>query len=638
MRARLSVTIAACGLLAAAVPALAASGAGSGGSSAAAGTPNASGTVASAPVLPPPTYQTVSQNVMIPMDDGVQLGATITFPSLNGSTPAPGRFPVVFSMTPYGRDGVCGCTAQTTYPSRGIVQAVVDVRGTGGSGGNLDGNYFSPREARDGYDLTEWFGTQPWSTGKVGMDGGSYLGITQYLTAEQQPPHLTAIVPDVALSDLYRDAYTYDGVPDIFFDAQYIAVQGGPGLVSGDLGEPGDSGSDPDITPANMLQQLLNTADAKADQAQSRPIALDFLERPNDDQWYHERSPWYHVDKIQVPVLIFDGWRDGAFVRGDLEMYQALAKRRGVETRIDLNACTHKGCGAPFDPTHSANGADDIAAIEFDFLSHYLVGTPEHATSPVTYDVQPGGPFVTSPTWPPVSSKFTRYYLHAAGTSGQPLTGALSVGTLSTAPPGPVGSGSYVTDPASGLSMALNSYGTIAASPFVPTDQRLEEEQGLTWRTAPQNSALTVAGPIDLHLAASSTATDTDWVARLSDVAPDGSETVITEGALRASHRALDPQRTTVGSPYHDDANPTPIVPGQTYAYDIAIIPTAYQLPPGHSLQLRLTTYDMPTRFPGWYRVDTSNPLTIGVSVLAPATNTVEQNNRNTSWLLLPIG
>src|SRR5437763_1035746 len=138
-------------------------------------------------------------------DDGVRLGATITFPSPDGTTPAGGRFPVVLSMTPYGRDGVCGCSDQTEFPSRGIISAVVDVRGTGGSEGNLDGNYFSPREQRDGYDLVQYLGTRRWSNGKVGMSGGSYVGITQVKTAETDPSHLAAIAPDESLADIYND-------------------------------------------------------------------------------------------------------------------------------------------------------------------------------------------------------------------------------------------------------------------------------------------------------------------------------------------------------------------------------------------------------------------------------------------------
>jgi len=588
------------------------------------------------PTLPPATYKTVSSYQLIRMDDGVQLGATITFPSRDGSTAARGRYPVVFSMTPYGRDGVCGCSDQTEFPSRGIVSAVVDVRGTGGSGGNLDGNYFSPREQRDGYELVEWFAHQRWSAGRVAMQGGSYLGITQYLTAEMRPPGLVAIAPEVALSDIYRDAYTYDGIPDFFFDTQYNAVQGGPGLASGNFGEPGDSNSGFDTNPVDALKALLTTTSAKEAQAGSRPVALDYLARPNDDAWYHARSPFYRVNRINVPVFIVDGWRDGAFVRGDLEMYQHLSQRRGVETRIDINACTHKGCGAPFDPTHSTSGYDNFTAIEFDFLSHYLRGTPEHRGPDVAFQVQPAGPYQYAAQWPPAGTRFTRYFLTSGGGAGQPLVGNLSAGGLTATPPTKPATASYFTDPLAGASMALDSYGTIAISPYVPLDQRAEDEQGLTWRTGAVRRAMRLAGPIQLHLVASSSASDTDFVARLSDVAPDGSETVITEGALRASHRALDPSRSTTGSPYHRDDHPTALTPGKTYAFDIAIIPTAFQVAPGHALQLRLTTDDVPTRLPAVVYVNADNPAASEISPMPAAVNTVVEA-RAGSWLLLPL-
>jgi putative CocE/NonD family hydrolase len=571
------------------------------------------------------------------MDDKVQLGATITFPSKDGSTRASGRFPVVFSMTPYGRDGLCGCGSQIVYPSHGIVSAVVDVRGTGGSGGNLNGNYFSPREQRDGYELVEWFARQTWSTGRIGMNGGSYLGITQYLAAELQPPHLVAIAPNVAASDLYRDAYTFDGVPDLSFDAQYLAVQGGPGVASGNIGISPSSGAGSDTSPDGAAQGVLTTVPAKADQAQSRSVAFDYLQRPNDDPWYHARSPYYRVDKIKVPVFIIDGWRNGAFIRGALEMYQHLAKRPDVETRIDISACTHKGCGAPFDPMHDANGHDDSAAVEFDFMSHYLLGTTEHPGAPVSFDLQPAGPYLQADQWPPAGTRFTKMYLQGGGGALQPASGLPAAGALTTSRPKTATSASYFTNPGAGASMALNSYGTIAISPFVPLDQRLEEEQGLTWRTGPKAAAQVLAGPIQLHLAASSTATDTDWVARLSDVGPDGSENVVTEGALRASHRALDVRRSTVGSPYHLDVDPQPLVPGRTYDFDVALIATGYRVAPGHALQLRLTTDDLPTRAPATIEFNADDPAASSIVPLAPAINTVVEGGPRSSWLLLPI-
>jgi putative CocE/NonD family hydrolase len=162
----------------------------------------ASATDAPPPTLPPATYKSVSKEMLVTMDDGVRIATTVAFPSRDGTTPAPGRFPVVLATTPYGRNGLCSCFPPDMLATRGMIGAVADVRGTGGSEGNLEGNYFSPREARDGAALVEWLGTRSWSTGKVGMMGGSYVGITQYLDAERKPPHLAAIVPAVALGDL----------------------------------------------------------------------------------------------------------------------------------------------------------------------------------------------------------------------------------------------------------------------------------------------------------------------------------------------------------------------------------------------------------------------------------------------------
>jgi len=318
-------------------------------------------------------------------------------------------------------------------------------------------------------------------------------------------------------------------------------------------------------------------------------------------------------------------------------MYQHLARRPGVETRIDITACTHKGCGAPLDPMHSANGYDNFTAIEFDFLSHYLRGTPEHRGPAVSYELQPAGPYQAATQWPPAGTRFIRYYLSSTDTTGQPATGAASVGSLIRTPPTAAQSVSYATNPLAGASMALDSYGTIAISPYVPLDQRAEEEQGLTWRTAPAAQAMRLTGPIALHLAAASSATDTDFVARLSDVAPDGSETVITEGALRASHRSLDRRRSTIGSPYHRDDRPVALTPGRTYGFDIAVIPTAYQLAPGHALQLRITTDDFPTRLPATIAFDVDNPAATRITPLPPAVNTIHEGGAAASWLLLPL-
>ena len=563
----------------------------------------AAGTPAPPPELPDATYSSVAKEVLVPMDDGVNIAATVTLPSLDGETPAPGRFPVVLSMTPYGRNGLCGCPPADLFATRGMISAVADVRGTGGSGGNLEENYFSPREALDGYHLVEHFGTQPYSNGRVGMAGGSYVGITQYLTAELRPPHLKAITPQVAISDLYREGYTHGGIPNLFFDSQYIAVQGAPGTLG------------PNTDPA----LLADTIAAKLGQSPPGTIAFDYLARPDDDAFYRDRSPIYRASRIKVPALILGGWNDG-LLRGSPEMYRVLSKRRGVETRLRIDPCTHKGCGAPFAPLTSPPDVGDPSTYVFEFLAKHLAGVKAPRRPPVSYYVQGADGYADARTWPPPRTKQRRYKLDSGALRAPGATAS-------------AGTESYVTNPLAGLSMALDRYGTVAASPYVPLDQRLEGPNGLTFRTDALTEPLTLAGPLGLHLVASSSATDTDWYAKLADVAPDGTESIITEGALRASHRALDPKRSLPGRPYHTHTGPTPIEPGAFYPYDVEIWPTAYRLAPGHRLQLRITSSDLPTHFPGHVTVDRDDPSRIVVEPFGPTTNTVRLGE---SYLTLP--
>jgi hypothetical protein len=558
------------------------------------------------PKLPDPTYQSVSKEVLIPMDDGVELAATVAWPSRDGKTAAPGRFPVVLEMTPYGRNGVSGAIAPDFFATRGMAGAVVDVRGTGGSGGDLSGNYFSPREQRDAGETVEYFGTQPWSTGKVGMAGGSYVGITQLEAAEQQPPHLAAITPAVPISDLYRDGFAHGGIENLFFDLQYIGVQGGPGFAG--------TNTDPALLQATVAN--------KAGQGPPGTIAFDYLARPDDDAFYRDRSPIYRADRIRVPTLVVGAWHDG-LMRGSLEMYTALARRPGVETRLFMDPCTHKGCGAPFAPFTDPPNVEDAngqAAVIFEFLDKYLRGATTPDRPPVTYFVQHRDEFRTADAWPPRGTTYERL--------------ALGPGTLGGAGVAGDATGQYVADPAAGFSMAFDDYGTVAASPYVPTDQRLEEPHGLTFRTAPFTAPRDLVGPLALHLVAASSASDTDWYAKLADVAPDGSESIITEGALRASHRALDPAKSRSERPYHTDTSPQPIEPGRFYDYDIEIWPTAYQLAPGHRLQVRLTSTDAPTHLDGTVVVDRDHPDATRIDLLPPATETVRYRG---SYLVAPI-
>jgi predicted acyl esterase len=559
-------------------------------------------------VLPDATFaKTYEQEVAVAMADGVRIATTVTWPSLDGKAPAPGRFPVIVSVTPYGRNALGGAPDRAMFATRGIIGVTADTRGTGGSEGNLDENYFSPLEASDSAALIEYFGTRDYSSGRVGMAGGSYVGITQLLAAEQQPPHLAAIVPQVVLSDLYRDGFAHGGIPNIFFDLQYLVVQGGPGLAG--------------INTDPALLQM--TAFGKIQQLLGKPIALDYLARPNDDPFYRERSPIYEAGKVKVPVLLVGGWRDGLSQRGGPEMFHALSARANVETRLYMDPCTHKGCGGVFAPLTDPPGRDDLEALMFEFLSHYLLDTPTPARSPVRVFIQGANRYLDDDRWPPRATRFTRLYLDQDTLASQPLAEASER--------------SYFTNPLAGLNMTFDQFGTVGVTPYLPTDQRLEDGQGLTWRSDVLDAPLTLVGPLALHMVATSSATDTDWIVKLADVAPDGSETLITNGYLRASHRALDAARSRTAVPYHTHVDPTPIEAGKAYAYDIEIWPTAYELAAGHRLQMRLTSYDLPTHAPASIHLDLSDPAATRISPLLPAVNRISEGGDDPSYLLIPV-
>jgi len=147
-----------------------------------------------------------------------KIGAGPFRPAQN-KVPVTDRLPVIWTQQRYGRAFVRtenwlrswiknpGFRRLVQY---GYVVGILDARGSGASYGNWPGPFF-PREAKDAYDITEWFAGQPWCNGRVGMFGRSYMAVTQYLAAGTLPPHLKAIMPEMGTFDLYSSVYS-DGV------------------------------------------------------------------------------------------------------------------------------------------------------------------------------------------------------------------------------------------------------------------------------------------------------------------------------------------------------------------------------------------------------------------------------------------
>ncbi len=165
----------------------------------------AAGTLAQdLPSSPPPRNDIrVENRVPVPMRDGVTLYADVYRPVVEG------RHPVLVSRTPYSTERFPDAYATAVYfARRGYVYVFQDVRGRHESEGRWEP---FRDDLEDGYDTIEWAAVQPWSNGKVGMEGGSYLGAVQWRAAQAQPPHLVAIFPRVASTSIYHDWITVNG-------------------------------------------------------------------------------------------------------------------------------------------------------------------------------------------------------------------------------------------------------------------------------------------------------------------------------------------------------------------------------------------------------------------------------------------
>ena len=156
----------------------------------------------------PPAQASVTEHGFITVRDGTRLRFSVVRPD------GAGPFPVMVNYEGYGAGSSPGDNGVSVYQdrllARGYAILGVSVRGTGCSEGAFDP--FAPSMGQDGYDAVEWAASRPWSDGRVGMIGVSFGGITQLLTAAQRPPHLKAIAPSSALSDLYRDVAYPGGI------------------------------------------------------------------------------------------------------------------------------------------------------------------------------------------------------------------------------------------------------------------------------------------------------------------------------------------------------------------------------------------------------------------------------------------
>jgi hypothetical protein len=563
-----------------------------------------------------PLAVTVERGVVVKMRDGTVLRADIYRPKADGT------FPVLLERTPYDKNGSSGFGLKTA--ASGYVVIVQDVRGRYTS----DGEWYPFKyESDDGFDTVEWAASLPYSDGRVGMFGGSYVGATQMLAAIAQPPHLAGICPVVTASN-YHEGWTYQGGAfEQWFNESWTS-----GLAQDTLNRSVRSHTNAlngiwklPLTAYPLFDLPPTAADADLTHSLA-PYFLDWLAHPNYDEYWQRWSIEEHYSDIKVPMLTVAAWYD-IFLGGSLRNYVGVklhggsdVARRGQRLLVTIGG--HAGSGrkiGDIDFGPSANFEEnDVIVSWYDHLFKN-VANEFSSPEPVRIFVMGANQWRNEDDWPLPHARQERYFLHSGGKANS----ASGDGTLSSAAPGAESVDHYLYDPANptptvGGPLCCDS-GHLQPGPH---DQGTVEarEDVLVYSTPILMQDLEVTGPVTAEVFASSSAVDTDFTAKLVDVGPDGFAQNLTEGIIRARYR-------------ESREKPTFLSPGQTYKFTVDLWSTSNVFRKGHRLRLEISS----SNFPRFDRnLNTGEDAASGRKSV-PATNTIFHDAKHPSALILPV-
>jgi putative CocE/NonD family hydrolase len=550
-----------------------------------------------------------AHDLEIPVSDGSIVRADVYRRAGAGDR----ALPVAMLMFPYKKDDASRLERDTVYAlaRAGFASMVVDVRGTGASPGEFC--FFCRREVRDGYDAVEWAARQPWSNGRVGMWGYSYSGITAAHVAAQRPPHLRAIVAGSAFSDAYRDLMYPGGIRA---SADFAVIEQ---LFQGTAPYGRASSESNPATSAEMFVDALGNPST---------IGKEFLERDTYDRWWQERALENKAHRVDVPVLHVSGWHD-LYPRAATLNYRQMDQRRRA---LLVGPWGHIG---PFTPTTEIGSSERLWMRATTDWLRMFVGTPPGAARRamwrdypklLMWDQDPAarstyhdtaawrGQWREHESWPPARRTQTLSLCPepADDTSGTwPVRGALRRSGCQA--DGRVPVLSTPADATSGTSV-YHDIG-VTGDAHDPADQRAALS-GTAFVGPATARTKTITGGLRLSFSAASAGTDVDWVAKVVDIAPDGSAELVTRGWLKASHRRKDPSRPYL---FHTHQDPRRLTPGKVHRLDVEIWPTSYRLRSGHRLGVLLQTADTQKVLPSNEAVtseiviDASHPATLSV-------------------------
>jgi len=522
----------------------------------------------------------VELDVAVPMRDGTRLRANVY-------RPPDGRWPVLLTRLPYGKDLPVGAAVLDPVQAarRGYVVIVQDTRGRLASEGD-----WQPfvNEAADGVDTIAWAAQLPFSDGQVGMYGTSYFGFTQWSSAVLDPPALKAMVPFLTWCDPLNGLAFRGGALELGLNAHWGLQMGLDGLVR-------RFGDDPRALGAAIaalcreIDQLGPTGYASLPLAEFGPLCrqpvlpafFDRIAQPMDPGPLEPLTIAGKHDQVDVPTFNVGGWYD-IFLADTIANFQAMhALKR--PTKLVIGPWSHLRYQNPIGELNFGFGAQlgfinlqaDFGRLQMRWFDHWLKGidTGMLAEAPIRLFVMGANVWRDEQAWPLERARDTPFYLRTNG-------------ELSSDPPGAESPDKYTYDPANPVPTHGGPLLMPPEFPTGPVDQRQIEARPdvLTYTTRPLERDTEVTGPVRVQLWACSSAPDTDFVARLVDVYPDGRAYNLTDGIIRARFR--DGQPATL------------LEPGRPYPFEIDLWATSNVFKAGHRIRLQVCS----SNFPRWDR------------------------------------
>ncbi|MBI5774786.1 MAG: CocE/NonD family hydrolase [Verrucomicrobia bacterium] len=536
------------------------------------------------------------EHLMIPMRDGTRLSAYVYFP------PGAGPWPTIFEQRYAVINAAPSRKELAALAAHGYVAARVNFRGAQLSEGRWVGyRALAWGELRDGYDLCEWFAAQSWSTGKVGTFGGSQGGFAQNFLAVTAPPHLVCqYMTDTGLS-LFQEGYRLGGMakPERFKKMDTVA----------------------------------------RDAADNRALMAEWYRHQTYDDYWRAEDCSLHFGKMNVPCFTIGSWYD-FMSQGSLASFVGRQHHGGKNSRgqqqLLVGPWLHGGnpkSNKIGEMVYPENAKFDTQAHMLRWFDHFLKGVNNGVEKepPVRYYVMgavgepgaPGNEWRMAKDWP-VSAKETSYYLHGGGGLSTERGGATLLSPSSfhldnggdksvAAPPAT----SYVSDPKHPMEIPFTAF------PGATDARKFEAQKEVrTFTTAPLAAPVEWTGKLRAELFVSSTARDTDFIVRVSDVYPDGRSILIADYVRRARYREGFEREVLM-------------TPGKIYrvAFDIGSLSQIFNA--GHRIRITVASTGAPFYEPN---PQTGEPLAIEFPVNAVlATNTVFHQRNQASRVIAPV-